>query len=201
VTDSKASVPGSGEGSSEDALLERAISGDRDAFGDLIRLHQDAVYRYLLALTKDEEDALDLAQNTFLKALRGLSRYRGDAPFRNWLLAIARNEARTGFKVRARRREESLDPGAGVEERDPGPEEAALRSRELARIRSALDRLPEKQRMSVSLRLFEGLSYREIGEATGSTEGTARVNYHHGIRRLRDELETGPADGPGAEET
>jgi RNA polymerase sigma-70 factor, ECF subfamily len=199
VTDSKASVPGSGAGSPEEALLERAASGDGDAFGALVRLHQDTVYRYLLALTRDEEDALDLAQNTFLKAFRGLARYRRDAPFRNWLLAIARNEARTRFTVNARRKEEPLDRRVELEGTGPDPEEAALRSREVARVRQALATLPEKQRMSVALRLFEGLSYREIGEATGSTEGTARVNYHHGIRRLRDQLEKAPTDGPELE--
>jgi RNA polymerase sigma-70 factor, ECF subfamily len=183
----------------EEVLLERAAAGDGDAFGALVQLHQDSVYRYLLALTRDEDDALDLAQDTFLKAFRGLPRYRSDAPFRNWLLAIARNEARTRFKVNTRRREEPLDRRLEPEGTDPGPEEATLRSREVARVRRAIETLPEKQRMSVTLRLFDGLSYREIGEATGSTEGTARVNYHHGIRRLRDRLEKAQADEPEAE--
>jgi RNA polymerase sigma-70 factor, ECF subfamily len=199
VTHSKAAVPGSGSVSPEEVLLERAASGDGDAFGALVRLHQDTVYGYLLALTRDEDEALDLAQDTFLKAFRGLSRYRRDAPFRNWLLAIARNEARTRFKSNARRKEEPLDRGVEVHGTDPDPEEATLRSREVARVRQALGSLPEKQRVSVALRLFDGLSYREIGEATGSTEATARVNYHHGIRRLRDQLERGPADGPEQE--
>jgi RNA polymerase sigma-70 factor (ECF subfamily) len=51
-----------------------------------------------------------------------------------------------------------------------------------------LEKLPEKQRMAISLRIFEGLSFREVGEVIGSSEGAARVNYHHGIRKLRDGL-------------
>ena len=69
------------------------------------------------------------------------------------------------------------DPSAGV----------TLRF-EVARVRAVLADLPEKQRLSVSLRIFEGLSFREIGETIGSTEGSARVNYHHGIQRLRELL-------------
>ena len=65
--------------------------------------------------------------------------------------------------------------------------EVTLRS-EVARVREALADLPEKQRLSVSLRIFEGLSFREIGETIDSSEGSARVNYHHGIQRLRELL-------------
>lgn len=181
----------------EDGLLDRAVAGDRDALGTLLERHQDLVYRYLLSLTGEEAEALDLAQETFLKAIRGLSRYRRDAPFRNWLLSIARNEARSGFKSARRRREQALSEGPEPESGLEGADEAVIRSSEIRRIRRALERLPEKQRVSVSLRLFDGLGYREIGMATDSSEGSARVNYHHGIRRLRDELETRPGDGPG----
>ena len=64
-----------------------------------------------------------------------------------------------------------------------------MTSREAARAREMLERLPEKQRLSVSLRIDEGLSFREIGEVIGSSEGAARVNYFHGIRRLRELME------------
>ena len=66
--------------------------------------------------------------------------------------------------------------------------EVALRS-EAARVRVAVGELPHKQRLSVTLRIDDGLSFREIGEIIGSSEGSARVNYHHGIRRLRELLE------------
>jgi RNA polymerase sigma-70 factor (ECF subfamily) len=64
-----------------------------------------------------------------------------------------------------------------------------MTARESARAREMLERLPEKQRLSVSLRVDEGLSFREIGEIIGSSEGAARVNYFHGIRRLRELME------------
>jgi RNA polymerase sigma-70 factor (ECF subfamily) len=69
---------------------------------------------------------------------------------------------------------------------EPDPAEAAVVADEASRARSMLERLPEKQRLSVTLRIEEGLSFREIGEVIGSSEGAARVNYFHGIRRLRE---------------
>jgi RNA polymerase sigma-70 factor (ECF subfamily) len=70
-----------------------------------------------------------------------------------------------------------------------GPiDDQVMREDEVARVRSVLSRLPEKQRLSVSLRLFDEMSFREIGEVIGSSEGAARVNYHFGIGRLREWL-------------
>ena len=136
----------------------------------------------------DEDLAADASQNSFLKAFKAVGRFRGEAAFRTWLLAIAGNEARGLLRKIKRRREETLEdvdmlPAGG---NDPSAE-VTLRS-EVERVRAVLADLPEKQRLSVSLRIFEGLSFREIGKTIDSTEGSARVNYHHGIQRLRELL-------------
>ena len=146
------------------------------------------VFRTCAAILNDEDLAADASQNSFLKAFRAIDRFRGEAAFRTWLLAIAGNEARGLLRKVKRRREDRLEdldmlPAAG---NDPSVE-VALRS-EVARVRGVLADLPEKQRLSVSLRIFEGLSFREIGETIDSTEGSARVNYHHGIKRLKELL-------------
>jgi len=70
-----------------------------------------------------------------------------------------------------------VDPALGIE-----------RKLEADRVRREIDKLPEKQRLAVSLRIFDGLSFREVGEVIDSSEGAARVNYHHGIRRLKEKL-------------
>jgi RNA polymerase sigma-70 factor (ECF subfamily) len=170
----------------EPALLARAAEGDAEALGELVRRHQGVVFRYLLARTGDEDLAADLAQETFLKAFRSLDRFRGEAAFRTWLLAIARNEMLGGHRRTGRRGEESLDDRAALVDDRPGADEKVVQDDEVARVRRLMDRLPEKQRLSVWLRLYDGLSFREVAEATDSTEGAARVNYFHGIRKLRE---------------
>jgi RNA polymerase sigma-70 factor, ECF subfamily len=178
------------DSSPEDAeLVSRAQAGDRLALEALAERHNGLVYRYLLARTGDEERAADLAQDTFVKAFRGLASFRGDSSFRTWLLAIATNELRAGYRKTDRRGEVALQSAAGLPHPHELPDALAMRNSEVERVREALAGLPEKQRMSVALRLFDGLSFREVGAATGSTEGAARVNFFHGIRRLREMLD------------
>ncbi len=174
---------------SDGDLVRRARDGDETALTALVERHQAAVYRVALSLVSDSDLAQDVAQDAFLKAFRGLGGFRGDAAFRTWLLTIAANTARGALRRSGRRRETALDAAPPVASREPDPEETTARNEEAARARAMMERLPEKQRLSVQLRIDEGLSFREIGEVIGSSEGAARVNYFHGIRKLREWME------------
>jgi RNA polymerase sigma-70 factor (ECF subfamily) len=172
----------------DEELVQRVRKGDEQAMNLLVDRHHGVVFRTCAAILSDEDLAADASQNSFLKAFRAIERFRGEAAFRTWLLAIAGNEARGLLRKVKRRREDRLEdldvlPAVG---NDPSVE-VTLRS-EVERVREALADLPEKQRLSVTLRIFEGLSFREIGDSIDSTEGAARVNYHHGIQRLRELL-------------
>ncbi len=174
---------------SDEELVHRAQAGDSRAMDLLVDRHHSVVFRTCLVIIGDEDLAEDASQDCFIKAFKALDRFRGDAAFRTWLLAIAGNEARGLLRKVGRRKERGLeDVGAIAAPGNDPSTEVALRS-EAARIREAVDELPNKQRLSVTLRIDDGLSFREIGEIIGSSEGSARVNYHHGIRRLREMLE------------
>ena len=173
----------------DEVLVDRAREGDREALQALFDRHFDGVYRLALGILKDEDRAADAAQDTFVKAMGGIGSYRGDAPFRTWLLSIARNEARD-----AARKGDREVPGVDEWLRStpsggPSPLEALEDGRQARKLRAAVERLPEKQRMTVSLRVYEGLPYREIAGIIGSSEGSARVNYYHGIQRLKEWLD------------
>ncbi len=172
----------------DEEVVQRVRKRDEQAMNLLVDRHHGVVFRTCTAILSDEDLAADASQNSFLKAFKAVDRFRGEAAFRTWLLAIATNEARGLLRKVKRRREDTIEdvdmfPAAG---NDPSAE-VTLQS-EVARVRAVLADLPEKQRLSVSLRIFEGLSFREIGETIDSTEGSARVNYHHGIQRLREML-------------
>ncbi len=142
-----------------------------------------------MAILGEEDLAADASQDCFIKAFRALGRFRGEAAFRTWLLAIAGNEAREYLRKVRRRGERELEDVDALSAPGLDPStEVALRA-EAARVREAVEGLPDKQRLSVTLRIDDDLSFREIGEIIGSSEGAARVNYHHGIRRLRELLE------------
>lgn len=170
----------------ETSLLARARAGESEAVAELVRLHLDAVYAVTARILCDRDLAQDAAQDAMINALRSLDRFRGEASFRTWVLRIAVNAARSVARRRTRRREVPIDV---VAEQAADPSDIALLTatrEEAARATALLERLPEKQRMTVSLRIHQGLSYQEIGRVLDCTEGAARVNYHLGVKRLRE---------------
>jgi RNA polymerase sigma-70 factor (ECF subfamily) len=175
--------------SSDEGLVEKAKSGDLQAMDTLVSMHHGTVYRVAFSILRDKDRASDATQDTFLKAFRGLQTFRGEASFKTWISAIAANEARGLLRKEGRRKELALDSVGPVHSNEAGVDEVMERDLESQRVKSLLTQLPEKQREAVTLRIFGELSFREIGAMIGSSEGAARVNYHHGIRRLREMME------------
>jgi RNA polymerase sigma-70 factor (ECF subfamily) len=170
----------------EASLIARARAGDRDAQDALIGRYVRDVYETTARVLGDRDLAEDAAQDAFVNALHGLDRFRAEASFKTWLLRIALNSARSLARRRGRKREVGLAlvENTPVDEVD-GATAATIRD-EARRVSALLERLPTKQRMAVSLRVNQGLSYQEIGAVLECSEGAARVNYHLGIKRLRE---------------
>jgi len=179
----------SGESSEED-LLRRARLGDARAFDEFIRRSSPRVFAWMCrAVGRDAAE--DLTQEIFLKAFRGLARYRGEAPARAWLAAIAHNAVKNQYRFLGRFRRvftPAPDGGAAAEPADPGdgPEEAAGGSERRTRVAEALGRLPEKFRMPLVLRDLDGWSYEEISASLGLPLGTVKSR----IARARGLLKT-----------
>lgn len=155
----------------------------------LVARHYSSVFRLALRMLRNEDAASDVVQESFLKALRALDGFREESSFRTWLLAIAANEARGLLRRGGRTREAGLEDARELADGNPLPDETLAVRQEAKKILKLVASLPEKQREAVSLRIFEGLSFREIGRLLGSSEGAARVNYHHGLKRLREMLQ------------
>jgi RNA polymerase sigma-70 factor, ECF subfamily len=172
----------------EASLIARARLGDEHAADQLVRRYLSDVYAVTSRVLLDHDLAQDAVQEAFVNALRGLQRFRGDASFRTWLLRIALNAARTIARRQYHRREVPLEAvdNTAADVRDSA--HAVALHDEAARAAAMVERLPEKQRMAVSLRINQGLSYQEIGAVLDCTEGAARVNYHLGVKRLRELL-------------
>jgi RNA polymerase sigma-70 factor, ECF subfamily len=172
----------------EAALLERARSGDADARNELVRRHLDDVYRLTSRILGNRDLAQDATQDAFVNALGALHRFRGDSSFRTWLLRIAVNTARSAGRRQVRRREVNLVLADDTAMGGPDPATRTEHSLEAARAEKVLATLPRKQRLAVGMRIQQGLSYAEIGQALDCSEGAARVNYHLGLKRLRELL-------------
>jgi RNA polymerase sigma-70 factor (ECF subfamily) len=179
--------PGGGaripDGVDEAALVRRARTGDRSAFGELVGRYADQARRVARAVLQDPDDADDAAQDAFLAALVKLDQYDANRPFGPWLLRIVANSATDRRRRRTVRRAEALDQelvGGG-----PQPDTVAERQVFLGRLRQALNELPARRRMAVVLFDVEGYSHAEIAEILGMPEGTVRSEVFHARRRLR----------------
>ncbi len=173
-------------GEDEAGLLARARAGEESAIDQLVRRYLGDVYVVTVRVLGDHDLAEDAAQEAMLNALRGLKRFRGEASFRTWLLRIAVNAARTVGRRQFRRREVALELAMEAPTSESDSAALVVLRAEAARCATLLAQLPEKQRLAVTLRVEQGLSYQEIATILGSTEGAARVNYHLGIKRLRE---------------
>lgn len=178
----------SGPEEGDESLVARARAGDAAALDALVARHLAAVYQVALRVMRDDDGAQDVVQEAWILALRALPSFRGESSFRTWLLRIALNAARTALRRRGRRRETGLAAVESLTGEAPDPATRAVLSAETERAEAALARLPEKQRLAVSLRIQQGLSHREAAVLLECTEESARVNYHHGMKRLRELL-------------
>ena len=148
--------------------------------------YQAAVRRVARAVTGDDHDADDAAQEAFLSALDRIETYDRGRPFGPWLMRIATNAAIDLLRRLAVRRAEVLPETARSPGRSPEADAAVAEMRE--RIRLALAALPERQRMAVVLFDVEGYPHADIAELLGIPEGTARSDVFHGRRALRQAL-------------
>lgn len=189
MTDLPDSPPSSPGTDASDAELLRAYkAGDTAAFGVLVRRYQRPVWRMLLRNTGDESTADDLCQTAFLKACDKARDLTDEGAFRSWLYRIALNLARSRWRGLARWK---TDPESELDERageGPSPEATAADRQRIARVRTAIDSLPRLQREVVRLRLQAELPFKDIAQVLGTTESSAKVSYHHAVKKLRDQL-------------
>ena len=178
------------EPTDEAQLVRSAQAGDRVAFEELVRLHQHGVFTLALRLVNDREMAADVAQDAFVRAWRGLPRFRGEAAFKTWMHRITVNAAWTLKKRNQRHVSTALEDAPEIVDRTlSGDLERAGENLELrGRLRAALDQLTRPQRTVVVLKDIYGWSHGEIAEALGITVTAAKVRLHRAHRRLRDHL-------------
>src|SRR4051812_47694942 len=161
------------------ALIARWRGGDERAATALVERHAQGIARFVASL--GERDELEeIVQDAFVRAFGSLDSFRGESSFRTWMLTIARNLVRDRQRGRTRaRRQVKLEDDDIVSSSDALEGTVAAETEQ--RLRAAVETLSPMQRSIFTLRVTEGLSYKEIAMAVGSTEGAARVHYHNAM--------------------
>lgn len=165
--------------------VDRALRGDKHAFDALVTEHRDAITRLCLRYVRRHEDAEDITQRVFLNAFEKLREFRRESTFRTWIHRIAVNLSLNHIRNTAYE--------APIAEFDDLPTFTnALETNRLVaaevwnRAATRIAELPPKQRLIVELRLFHELTFGEIAVLADCSEDSAKVNFHHGIKRLRE---------------
>jgi len=168
-------------------LVQGCLDGDDQAFGVLVLRYQGPVFNAILRMVRDRDDATDLTQSAFLKAHRELARFDDRHKFFSWIYRIAINESLN--LLRRNKREEPLDDDAELPGSERNNPESRFGAAEVSRlIRSAMMRMPTKDRVVLSLRHFSECSYQEIGQILDLDEKTVKSRLFEARHRLRDML-------------
>ncbi len=163
-------------------LVARVQAGDKSAFDLLVRKYQHKLVKLISRYVRDPDEALDVTQETFIKAYRALPNFRGDSSFYTWIYRIGANTAKNYLVSQGRRPPESDIDAQDAEQYivDPHlrdmdtPDRLAQRDEIERTVASAIEDLPEDLRTAITLREFEGLSYEEIAKAMECPVGTVR---------------------------
>ncbi len=168
-------------------LLDRFKEGDRGSLEEIVSKYQKPIFFFILRMVGDEADAADLSQKTFVNTFRNIHSFDRRSNFKTWLYRIAINVCKNHFRDDPRRREVNIEGMVFVDEMNPL--DRIISEEERMGLSLALNKLPEKQRNTVILKVYQGLKYREIAEITGCSEGTAKANFHFGVKKLREILQ------------
>jgi RNA polymerase sigma-70 factor, ECF subfamily len=173
----------------EKTIIQGCREGDREAQRELYELTCDRIYSLLLRMTRSEQDAFDLAQDTYVRVFERIHQFTGASGLATWVYRIAVNEGLQFLRRRRRRgstlleRQELLVPTAGEADAD-GRLDVGM----------AVDRLPELERTLITLKYFEGLDYAQMAEVLDRPAGTIASGLNRARNLLRGMLGPQPAD-------
>jgi RNA polymerase sigma-70 factor (ECF subfamily) len=181
-------TPGRQDGD-EAELIERARKGDKEAFGVLVERYQRRVANVALSVVHNQDDAIELAQETFVRAYENLSKFESRSSFSTWLYRIAANLAIDFWRREGRhvvlRGEDAENEIRRLPSNTGDSFKTASRKELSARLTAALEELTPEHRTVILLREVEGLSYDEISEALNCPRGTVMSRLHYARNRLR----------------
>ena len=180
-----------GEEVSNSELVKKSQLGDKSAFEELVKRHQDLVFSLSFKLTGNRELANDVAQESFIRAWKAIEKFRGDSTFGTWIYRITVNTAWT-LRKKAKKHfslniEDTQEPVVIDEKKDP--ELVAINSDLSVVLRKALNQIPLEQRIIVELKNIEGRSHKEIADYLDISVTAAKVRLHRAHQKLRNILE------------
>lgn len=171
---------------SERELIARFQAGDQGAYNTLLETHQRRVVHLALQILRNEDAALDVAQEVFLRAYEELPNWRGEARVSTWLYRTAMNVCFE--RIRAEEKQRRIRDSITEEPVAAAPERLIANGEIMAAIDQAVKQLPPRQRVIFAMKQYEELRFHEIATMLNITEGGAKASYHKALMALRERL-------------
>lgn len=176
---------------SENDIIQRVLGGDVDAFEEIVRSYEKAVYNLALRMVGNRDDALDMAQEAFIKVYGSLASFRGESKFSSWLYRITTNVCLDFLRAKSRKPQVPLDGGDGEDEsaltipdmRDM-PEQVLMKKLDMQALHTGLEKLPVHHRQVLVMRELGGMSYADIARELSIEEGTVKSRIFRARKSL-----------------
>src|SRR5687768_810998 len=184
----------------DEKLVELAVSGDSEAFGEIVRRWERKIFALCFGMLGREDEARDAAQETFIAAYRNLSNFRGEAKVSSWLHRIAVNQCLTVKRRAKTRSEEFYDDESGGDEKvfvapaNRSPARTTEQIERLTLVRQAVGSLPSDLRQVVVMKEFEEMTFQEISDTLELPLSTVKSRLYTALRQLRMKLERLPME-------
>ncbi len=184
----------------DEKLVELAVSGDSDAFGEIVTRWERKIFALCFGMLGREDEARDAAQETFISAYRNISNFRGEAKVSSWLHRIAVNQCLTVKRRTRTRSEDFLDDGSAEEERvfvapaHRSPARVTEKTERLTLVRQAVSSLPVDLRQVIVMKEFEEMTFQEISDTLELPLSTVKSRVYSALRQLRMKLERVPIE-------
>jgi RNA polymerase sigma-70 factor, ECF subfamily len=170
-------------------LVEAFRDGRPEAFDVIVERHRRNVYQLCYRFVSNHEDAADLAQDVFVRAFKGLGKFKGDSSLGTWLYRVGVNACLNRLAMR-KLETEPIEAAPRMDERAPDALDRVMREERAEEVRLAIAKLPPKQRATLTLRVYQELSHEEIAQVLGSTVGAVKANFFHALGNLRRLLQS-----------
>jgi RNA polymerase sigma-70 factor (ECF subfamily) len=172
------------DGLDERALVNACLAGHREAFDVIVERHRRSVYQLCYRFVANHEDASDLVQDVFVRAYRGLRRFRGQSSLGTWLYRIGVNVCLNRVSARTLPTEPIADRQF-IDHTGETGSDRLIKTERQARVRAAIAQLPRKQRATLILRMYHEMSHQEIADSLGSSVGAVKANFFHALGNLK----------------
>lgn len=188
-TDGEVGLGGDLDRADDEALVAAFLNGRRDAFDVIVTRHRRAMYHLCYRFLGNHEDASDATQDAFVRAFRGLSRFKNESALSTWLYRVGVNTCLN--RVATRRPDvEPIDNVEPVDGRARDPLGDVVQQETAQMVRRAIRRLPPKQRATLVLRVYQELTHEQIAAVLGSSVGAVKANFFHALGNLRRMLQS-----------